>query len=264
MNPINDTNAGTYQLTAATGGTVAFSGLINDGSNSKGLSKIGNGTVNLTRAAGNTFDGGMTVSAGTLLVNNTSGSATGTGAVSVASGAILGGNGTISGATTVGGTIAAGNSIGVLSVGSLTINATGILDNELGRSGGTPVSDRVNVTGTVAIDSGADLKLTLYTGLDNPVVNDIFFLISNDGADAITGAFTKLNGVTTTLTEGSIFSWNSQQWQITYQADFGTTSFTGGNDLALQAIPEPSTWALLGAGLAALAVYRRRKTNRQS
>ena len=49
------------------------------------IGKIGTGIWTLTGS--NTFTGGMTVSAGTLLVNNTTGSATGTNQVFVASGA---------------------------------------------------------------------------------------------------------------------------------------------------------------------------------
>jgi len=59
----------------------------------------------------NTYSGGTTVSAGTLLVNGSIGG----GAVTVANG-ILGGNGSIGGAVTVqpGGTLAPGNGIGIL------------------------------------------------------------------------------------------------------------------------------------------------------
>jgi hypothetical protein len=133
------------------------------------------------------------------------------------------------------------------------------LSIELGRSGVTPVSDRTNVTGTVTLASGANLDLTLYTGLTAPVANDIFFLISNDGFDPITGVFTKLNGVAQVLSEGSSFSWNSQSWTITYLANFEGTSFTGGNDLAIQVVPEPATWALLAFSLTTVVVLRRRR-----
>jgi len=227
------------------------------GSYGGGLIKEGAGTLSVT--GNNSYIGETWVNAGTLLVNNTNGSGTGSGAVNVFAGATLGGNGTISGLVSVSGSLAPGNSIDTLNTGSLSLTATGVLDTELGRSGLTPVSDRTNVTGTVSLTSGADLKLTLFTGLTNPAVNDIFFLISNDGADAITGVFTKLNGANTTLTEGSLFNWNSQQWQITYQADFGNSGFTGGNDLALQVVPEPATWALLAGSLTVILVLRRRR-----
>lgn len=243
-------NNGTATVDAMLSGTLS-------GSYGGGLIKEGAGTLSVT--GNNSYIGETWVNAGTLLVNNTNGSGTGSGAVNVFAGATLGGNGTISGLVSVSGSLAPGNSIDTLNTGSLSLTATGVLDTELGRSGLTPVSDRTNVTGTVSLTSGADLKLTLFTGLTNPAVNDIFFLISNDGADDITGVFTKLNGANTTLTEGSLFNWNSQQWQITYQADFGNSGFTGGNDLALQVVPEPATWALLAGSLTVILVLRRRR-----
>lgn len=58
----------------------------------------GSGTTVLNAANG--FSGGVQVTGGTLLVENTTGSGTGAGAVSVSSGAALGGDGSISGAVT--------------------------------------------------------------------------------------------------------------------------------------------------------------------
>ncbi len=64
------------------------------------LIKSGKGTWTLRGAS--TYTGGTTIQKGTLLVTNTTGSATGTGAVGVRSGGVLGGTGLISGAVTVG------------------------------------------------------------------------------------------------------------------------------------------------------------------
>ena len=75
---------------------TTFSGVIQE---SGALSKAGTGT--LTLAGANTYTGATTVSAGTLIASNVSGSATGTGAVNVNAGA-LGGKGIIAGATTIG------------------------------------------------------------------------------------------------------------------------------------------------------------------
>lgn len=79
----------------------------------------------------------------------------------------------------------------------------------------------------------------------------MFFILVNNDSDAI-------NGIFTGLAEGSTFVDSmSNQYQITYTADYGSTSFTGGNDVALMVIPEPSV-ALLGA-LGCLALLRRRR-----
>ena len=83
--------------------STIFSGVAQDSRLSGGtggsLGKIGTGTLTLSGA--NTYTDGTTVSAGALVVSNTSGSATGAGSVAV-NGGTLGGGGTITGAVTVG------------------------------------------------------------------------------------------------------------------------------------------------------------------
>ena len=85
---------------------------------SGGLVKTTAGVATLTSP--NTYTGGTWITGGTLLVNNATGSGTGTGNVSVSSGGLLAGTGSISGIVTngLGGTISAGNQIGVLNLGS--------------------------------------------------------------------------------------------------------------------------------------------------
>jgi autotransporter-associated beta strand protein len=85
----NNLRVGTNNL------STTFLGTVVDGENGSGgsLSKTGTGTLTLSGA--NTYTGGTIVSQGALLVANTSGSATGTGAVDVTSGT-LGWSGIIS------------------------------------------------------------------------------------------------------------------------------------------------------------------------
>lgn len=116
--------------------------------------QTGPGTTSLT---GDNLMGSATVSAGTLLLQNTSGSATGTGAVTVQTGATLGGAGSTAGAVTVqsGGIIAPGSAaapVGTLTAGSLTLAAGSELHYEFSS---TPANDQIAVTGNLAISGGA-------------------------------------------------------------------------------------------------------------
>jgi fibronectin-binding autotransporter adhesin len=101
-------------------GASTYAGTIVDvlgaGTRTVNLTKSGAGTLTLSGA--NTYSGGTTISGGTLLVNNTTGSGTGTGAVSVASIGTLGGNGAISGLVTSAGTLVPGDA----GVGTFTLN----------------------------------------------------------------------------------------------------------------------------------------------
>ena len=137
------------------------------------FTKTGAGTLSLT--GNNTYDGGTTVSAGTLLVNNSTDSGTGSGTVSVSSGATLGGNGTISGATTLNGatigtsantltlantltstgssTVASGAIVNVAGAKSVT-SGTLLIDGTLGGSGNTTVSSGATIGGTGTVAGG--------------------------------------------------------------------------------------------------------------
>jgi outer membrane autotransporter protein len=145
------------------------------------LSKEGTGAVILTGDSA-AYDGETYVNAGTLRVNNKLG-----GAIYVASGATLGGNGTI-GKTTIaaGGIHAPGNSIDTQTVDGDYVNA-GILEIEA-----TPTqADKIIVNGAVDI-TGATLNLVLTptTAASWGVLTGPYVIIENDLADAVTGTFT--------------------------------------------------------------------------
>jgi hypothetical protein len=55
---------------------------------------------------------------------------------------------------------------------------------------------------------------------------------------------------------------NGQQFAIVEDANFSTNSYTGGNDLALIAVPEPSTGVSLLAGLGSLLGLQRFRRRR--
>jgi autotransporter-associated beta strand protein len=217
------------------------------------------GTGNTTLTGTNTYTGNTTVSAGTLNVN---GSTSASSSFTVASGATLGGNGTISGAVSIasGGTLAPGNSPGVIGTGDLSLAAGSVLSAEIIGSGAVAGTDydQVNVTGTISLLGNLTLTLTSYM----PTEGQLIFLINNDLSDTITTGFANVNGGS--LSNNTEFNLAGERWFISYEANYngGTGStFMGGNDVALYAIPEPGTWALLAFSLATIIVLRRRRAH---
>jgi fibronectin-binding autotransporter adhesin len=117
----------------------------------------------------------------------------------VSNGGVLKGSGTV-GELNVndGGKVAPGLSPGCLNTGNLTFVSGSAYDFELGGATECTEYDRISVTGTVDLGNG-----TLNTLLINdfkPTVGNIFTIISNDGADAVTGTFDGLaQGATFTI-----------------------------------------------------------------
>ena len=241
------------------------------GSITNSVLKTGAGTTVLNAA--NTYSGATTVTGGTLALSGTGSIANTTGinvqggatfdVTALSGGFALGATQTLRGDGTlnatgrniaVAGTITPGNGIGQMSVSTnmLQFGSTSALDIEM--TPGLPPTAGSNygqlaLTGGISIASLAAMNLTAL-GSGAWHLGDIYYLINNDGADAISGAF---NG----YTEGASFTFASQLFKVTYQADSATTSFIGGNDMAVQVIPETSA-ALLG-GLGMLTLLRRRR-----
>ena len=225
-----DVRSGT--ISAKLGGTV-------------GLTKTTAGTVTISsdNSSGG-YTGATAVNGGTLIIDgNISTSVT-----TVASGATIGGSGT-TGALTVqsGGFITPGNSAGILTVNGNYAQA-GLYTAEI--NGLTPGTqhDQIVVTGAVDITGGT--LSTLFTGSYS--LNNILFILTNDSSDLITGTFSGL------AQDAIVTSYGGFDWKISYVANSGSSSFTGGNDIALMAIPEPNVAALVG-GLGILALLRRRR-----
>ncbi|MCX7847888.1 MAG: PKD domain-containing protein [bacterium] len=133
---------------------------------------IGQGVVELAYPSGNNYRGGTRVYGGTLVVNNVSGSATGTGDVHVLSGAALSGAGIIDGGVVIADNakLAPGNSAGTLAVGSLVLNPNSVLDYELG-SQAPGDYDLVVVSNDLVLDGVLNIKALpglangVYTGM---------------------------------------------------------------------------------------------------
>jgi autotransporter-associated beta strand protein len=183
----NDVSSQAITINSA-GGTLDANGnpvtLANSiGNNGSGAltvqSSVGNGVLILKGA--NTYTGGTTVSSGTLNANNTSGSATGTNAVTVLSGAALGGSGTIAGNVNW-----QSGALGSFAIGSqLTVSSAVTLNNN---------SVVVNVPGSTSLQPG------VYTLMNyNATGSSGSF---NTGSPIYTGAGVTLGTISAVSTSG--------------------------------------------------------------
>jgi autotransporter-associated beta strand protein len=210
--------------------STTFSGVIQDGGLNGGiggsLTKTGRGKLTVTNA--NTYTGGTTITKGTLLVKNQTGSGTGTGAVQVNLGT-LGGTGKISGAVTVGtasrsgAILLAGNSVS--SPGTLTVNNT-LTFNSL--STYQCVLNRGTVKASKATALGVTININVPftfvdTGTGTLATGTVFTVINNTSGNPIVGTFSN-------LFDGSVFTSNGNNFQASYTG--GT-----GNDLTLTVVP---------------------------
>ncbi|HUI08405.1 MAG TPA: glycosyl hydrolase family 28 protein [Verrucomicrobiae bacterium] len=160
--PITVTDASTVAFTS---GNNTLNGALS-GSGALTLS-LPSSTVLTLQGDSSSYDGSLVVSNnGTLLVNNATGSGTGTGALTVQSTATLGGNGSIGGPVTVDGTVAPGTSPGTLTINNdLTVDSGAVLQYELGTSSDLlSVSGNLTLGGTLNVaDSGGFTHNMAYT-----------------------------------------------------------------------------------------------------
>jgi len=238
---------GDNAINVAAGQTLTTSN-IGANSNSRGFEKLGDGTLNITDANGYSQGGSFDVLAGTVLVNNTSGSGTGNANVTVAGGATFGGDGIVAPAVDgrtftveAGGTVAPGNS-------------TGTLDFDL-----------TSTTGTVVFETNALFEFELNSPSD---LDQIAFL--DDGGTNIAFNnnvinFDDLTGGSLAAAEYDLFTFDTAGYTGTVQIGTGLESYGGNVSLThdttriyLTVVPEPSTLAMAGAGIALLLLRRRR------
>ncbi len=232
-------------------GNIAISGTItNGGASPLGLDKFGSGTMTITGNS-NTFTGGVTMSGGTLLANNASGSALGTGSVNV-SGGTIGGTGAFTGALTINttGVLSPGASIETLGTGALTLNTGSTFAYEINTTAVT--GDVLNVNGNLDLNGTVTLNLTDLGSGSLLADGTKFTLISYAGTWTAGDVF---NG----YADGAVFSMFNNDWIINYD-DTSAGSVNGGdfaNAVTLTAVPEPSVFLLAGLGL--LPLLRRRR-----
>ncbi|MFO0821305.1 MAG: autotransporter-associated beta strand repeat-containing protein [Pirellulales bacterium] len=188
-------------------GSTVFAGGISDGGGASAnvggkLSKLGLGALTLSYT--NSYTGATTVSGGRLEVDGSINSN-----VTVQSSGTLGGSGTVNSTKTValqsGGTVAPGNSPGILHVGATTFVSGSTFSVEA--NGATPGTDydQLDVTGTINL-GGATLATT---GAISSSPGQTLVIVNNDSNDPVVGTFAGLS-------EGSTVTINGVNFLLSY------------------------------------------------
>ena len=246
--------AKTNVIDVASGASLVLSGALSGGDATRlTVNKTGAGTLILGNGSGNTFSGtAFNVTVGTLIVSNTSNSATGSAVpLNISSGATLAGTGRVTGATTISGILAPGNSIGILTVDNLVTwnggaSATPATDwkFELGASN---TADLLNITNA---GTGQFLKGT-----------GSVFRFDFQGSTAL-GTFKVVDWANTSNIGGGAlgtsFAISDFSFTNLGNSNTGTFQFNGSQLEFIAVVPEPTTWALCAGSLAVIMLFRRR------
>jgi len=233
-----------------------------------GLIKNTTGAVTLTAA--NTYTGGTQITGGRLAINNATGSGTGTGSVSVGSGGLLAGTGSLTGSVTnaPGGSVSAGNEIGVLTIGNMVWSGGATNRWDLQNAAGIAGAgwDLLNINGTLKLNATAN---------DKAFIDIVTFALG--GARGAAANFDPSQSYIWTIvqTTGGI-SFAPGESELTVfdlltgnfanpqsGGKFGMSLSGDGKQLNLSytPIPEPDKVGLLGIGLCGLVYLRRFKQN---
>lgn len=278
----------TFSNSVADNGHVIATGTTNNYTIASAISGTGNltknGTNTVTLTGNSTYKGGTIVNAGTLLVNNLTGSGTGTGTVAINKGATLGGVGTVGPVTLNSGGILApsagtpGVSGSALLATSLMWNGGGTLKLQLGAPGDELVLTGAltkGSAGTYAIDIlDAGLTQTSYplVTFASTTFSSFDFTLNMPSGD--TGVLVE-SGTSLTLqvltvggspshaelpasTSSEFSISDTQSGQLAFASDSGTSS-SPTMTTSFVATPEPGGIALLAVGSLPFFGKRRRR-----
>jgi autotransporter-associated beta strand protein len=258
------------ELSGTSTGANTVGGSISNGTATLAITKSGTGTWSLNNT--NTYTGPTNINGGKLLVNGTTST---TGVVTANNaGTILGGNGTIGGATTMTlGTIhTAGDAVTLANItGAGTIDqvdfTTGITYNqgsifEWNLTGNTETGigtrginyDAVNTASLATTGTGAIFRVVLNAGQD---FSEGFWNSDRTWSDIFE------NAAGTDLDIASIFGGGVEYYNASGAVSGVQGSFSfSGTELRWTAVPEPTS-ALAGLLLGAGLLRRRRRTSRR-
>ncbi|GEM_PF-2808085 len=226
---VTNSQAGLSILTVDNASPNSYGGISNNASIGGNLKLVKTGAGLLNLFGNDTYTGETIVSNGILAVNGTH---TGGGLYTVNSGATIRGTGLVEAAlhTLTNSTVAPGNSIGTLTFNG-NAELDGVLQIELDGTG-PGLSDLLVVTGQL------DISQTLLDFNALTAVDDTAYIFASYGS-----LVTNVNGF-----------FNVVDLPTGYSIDYSYL----GNQIAL-VIPEPSTFALVAAGLVLLLAARHRR-----
>ena len=249
-------------------GTTTFAGSISGAGGS--LVKDGNSTQVLS-GNNNSYTGATNVNAGKLIV---SGSLTGSTSVTAAVGTTLQLNN--GGYITTGGTVAVNGTLalnGSSTVGKINLNAGSTLSPTISGTAAGQYGQVSSTGGITLANTGSGVTLSITTGYTPHYdiaaglsASDKFVLALGNGT-SISGAFKNVASVfdtkyNTTFNEYVDASGNA--WAVFYNVNGITSTAAGsGSDIALYAIPEPTTWAMFVGGLGMLGMVQRMRRFRR-
>ena len=255
-------------VSGGSGSKLTISGVLSETGGAKTLSVNTAGT--LTLAAANTFTGDTTVTAGTLNVTNTTGSATGSGAVTVSASGQLAGTGHVVAAVnklvTLSGILSAGDATLGAPIGSsleLATSGTGstlfstgslvkldlITGAGLGNNSSlSTAADRLKISGDLTIASGAMLQIDNPYSMSGWAAGDRWRVFDWSSVGSITGSFASIDIALPTL--GAGLAWDT--------SDLLTTSGAFSGTIDIQAVPEPGS-VLVGIFCGLSVALRRRR-----
>jgi autotransporter-associated beta strand protein len=246
-------------------------GVISDGTIGTGGLTVQTATdgMGMLRLSGaNTYSGNTVHLTGAMLINNTTGSGTGTGSVSVASGATFGGTGIIKPTGANGVTFASGS---IVSPGDLNTNGSAIV------AGKSLTFDLGSTTGSVVFDSGATISINLNAAAATPaeVSESLVFIGLTPSTSQVTFNNNVVNfSVTGGLLADGVYTLASFSADNAYDGQWvlgtGLESLSNvqliqtANSIQLMvgAIPEPASAAALAGllGIGAVVIGKRRRS----
>jgi fibronectin-binding autotransporter adhesin len=260
---IGNSNTSNGSLTSPNTLNPTYSGILSNTSGSASVTKVGTDAQTFTGA--NTYSGGTTISGGILYANNSSGSATGSGAVNVTSGGTFAGSGSVGPTTSSTGTAVTGaaggnitpggvqpapnydytqnggNGPSVAGNGSLMLNATNVNPSATLLSVGVGSVANPSLTfalGQTVTPSGLGYNVTqsdseIIVSSTGGVANTVNFNVGGSGStnsvvaiNDLVGASLQLN-LAYVLVQGSntTFEDNGSAWSLT--GGTGLTAFSG-------------------------------------